>query len=198
MTGTELIDSEGREKYLSQEEITRVFQEACSLRPKQRAFLHTLFYTGARLMEAMALRRCDIDIEKRRVAIKTLKLHKSKNGKVIKPPPKPKWRRVPVPPEYLQTMDMVFDLRRGEREALIWTVTGRQAHNWIKGVMEAAGLPHHSPHTFRHTFGIMAAMRKVPQPTIQKWLGHVKADTTSIYTTAGGAEEDELARRMWE
>ena len=38
-------------------------------------------------------------------------------------------------------MDMVFDLRRGAREDRLWTVTSRQAHNWIKGVMQDAGMP---------------------------------------------------------
>jgi len=194
----QLIDREGREKYLSEAEVARVLHAAGALRPQPRAFLHTLYYTGARLSEALALRRGDIDIEKGRVAIKTLKTHAKKNGKIIKPPPKPRWRHVPVPPAYLQTMDMVFDLRRGAREDRIWTVTSRQAHNWIKTVMVTAGMAHYSPHSLRHTFGIMAAMRGIPQPTIQKWLGHVKADTTSIYTTAGGQEEDELARRMWD
>lgn len=198
MPDPSLIDKEGRDKYLSANEVARVLREGGALRPKPRAFLHTLYYTGARLSEALALRRCDVDIEKGRVAIKTLKIHKTKNKKIIKPPPKPRWRRVPVPEAYLLTMDMVFDLRRGAREDRLWTVTSRQAHNWVKKVMEAAGLPHHSPHSLRHTFGIMAAMRNIPQPTIQKWLGHVKADTTSIYTTAGGDEEDELSRRMWE
>ena len=197
MSEPSLIDREGREKYLSEAEAARAFQSAGSLRPKPRAFFHTLYYTGARLSEALALRRCDVDIEKARVAIKTLKTHTTKDGKLIKPPPKPRWRHVPVPSVYLNTMDMVFDLRRGVREERLWSVTSRQAHNWIKGVMQSAGVPHCSPHSLRHTFGIMAAMRNIPQSTIQKWLGHVKADTTSIYTTAGGAEEDELSQRMW-
>lgn len=44
----------------------------------------------------------------------------------------------------------------------------------------------------------MAAMKKTPESTIAKWLGHTDTKNTAIYTTASGAEEDELARRMWE
>jgi integrase/recombinase XerD len=185
-----LIDGEGREKYLSGEEIPRVLKASEALRPPQRCYVLTLYYTGARRSEALSLRRRDIDTAKGRVAIKTLKQRNEKS--------KPVWRRVPVPPEYLQIMDLVFDLKRGNGDERLWKVTERQATRWVKTVMEAAGVPHHSPHTLRHTFGILAAMRGIPLPSIQKWLGHSHSTTTSIYTTAGGAEEDELVRRMWE
>jgi len=197
MAGFSLTDTDGMEKYLSRDEIPRVMAQADQMRPKPRAFFYTLFYTGARLNEALALRQKDIDIEKRRVAIKTLKLHKTYKGKKLKKPPKQEWRRVPVPAVYMQMMDLVFELRRGNPEARLWSITDRQAHNWIKTIMTKAGLPHHGPHTLRHTFGISAAMKNVPQAMIQKWLGHKKADTTSIYTTAGGSEEEELSDRMW-
>lgn len=196
-----LTDGEGREKYLSGDEIPR-FLDGCNLhRPQPRTYCLTLYYTGARRAEALALRRRDIDIAKNRVSILTLKQRKpkDKDGKLIKPlkPPKLIWRRVPVPPEYIQIMDLVFDLKRGDVNERLWKVTERQATRWVKAVMEKAGVPHHSPHTLRHTFGIKAAMRGVPLPTIQKWLGHSHTTTTAIYTTAGGEEEDELMLRMW-
>lgn len=186
-----LLDGEGREKYLSGEEIPRVLRHTETLRPQQRCYVLTLYYTGARRSEALALRRRDIDIAKSRVAIQTLKQRREKG----KPIP---WRRVPVPSEYLQIMDLVFDLKRGNADERLWKVTERQATRWVKTVMEAAGLPHHSPHTLRHTFGMIAAMRGIPLASIQKWLGHSHSTTTSIYTTAGGVEEDELVQKMWE
>lgn len=200
MTQGTLLDNEGREKYLSESEVKRFLAEVNKLRPKPRTYCLTLYYTGARRAEALALRKRDLDIDKGRVAILTLKQRKEKNkkGKIIRQPPKPIWRHVPVAPEYLQMMDLVFDLKRGDGNERLWSVTTRQATRWVKTVMEAAGVPHHSPHTLRHTFGMRAAMKGMPPASIQKWLGHSHASTTAIYTTAGGAEEDELARRMWE
>lgn len=196
-----LLDSDGREKYLSAEEVKRFLASCGKLPPLSRTYCMTLYFTGARRAEALALRRKDIDLVKRRVSILTLKQKrpKKKNGLQIKtlPPPSPSWRRVPVPDEYLQIMDLVFDLRRGNGDGKMWNVTTRQVTRWVKTAMADAGMPHHSPHSLRHTFGVMAAMRGVPLPSIQKWLGHSHSSTTSIYTTAGGAEEDELMERMW-
>lgn len=191
---TSLFDRDGREKYLSTGEIDRFLRACGTLPPQSRAYCLTLYYTGARRSEALALRRKDIDLDKSRVAIQTLKQRKPK-GKKKKP--SPSWRGVPVPDEYLQIMDLVFDLRRGNGDGRLWTITERQATRWVKGVMSEAGMPHHSPHSLRHTFGVSAAMRGIPLPSIQKWLGHSHSTTTAIYTTAGGAEEDELMRKMW-
>ena len=88
---TSLLDGDGREKYLSGEEITRAIKASEFLRPKPRAYFLTLFNTGARRSEALALRRRDIDMEKGRVAILTLKQKRGKGKQ-----PKPSWRRVPV------------------------------------------------------------------------------------------------------
>jgi len=39
---------------------------------------------------------------------------------------------------------------------------------------------------------------KVPLNMTQKWLGHARLSTTAIYADAVGAEERQLAQRMWE
>jgi integrase len=41
-----------------------------------------------------------------------------------------------------------------------------------------------SPHAFRHTFGTHAAAEDVPIDVIQRALGHVSMQTTSIYVQA--------------
>jgi integrase len=32
---------------------------------------------------------------------------------------------------------------------------------------------------------------------VQKWLGHAQLSTTAVYANAVGAEEKDIARRMW-
>ena len=38
----------------------------------------------------------------------------------------------------------------------------------------------------------------IPLNLVQKWLGHAQLTTTAIYADATGAEEKDIARRMWE
>jgi len=37
----------------------------------------------------------------------------------------------------------------------------------------------------------------IPLNMVQKWLGHAELSTTAIYADAVGAEEQEIASRMW-
>ena len=71
--------------------------------------------------------------------------------------------------------------------------------------MAAAGLDglHASPKGLRHGFGV-AAVSAVSADSagisinlVQKWLGHAQLTTTAIYANAVGAEEKDIARRMW-
>jgi site-specific recombinase XerD len=68
--------------------------------------------------------------------------------------------------------------------------------------MDAARLdgPHASPKGLRHGFGVAAVSAGIPLTLVQKWLGHAQlttTTTTAIYANAVGAEEHEVARRMW-
>ena len=65
--------------------------------------------------------------------------------------------------------------------------------------MAAAGLdgPQASPKGRRHGFGVAAVSAGIPLNLVQKWLGHAQLTTTAIYADATGAEEKDIARRMW-
>jgi integrase len=65
----------------------------------------------------------------------------------------------------------------------------------VHAVMQAARLdgPHASPKGLRHGFGVAAVAANL----VQKWLGHAQLTTTAIYANAVGAEEKDIARRMW-
>ena len=69
----------------------------------------------------------------------------------------------------------------------------------VHAVMEAAGLdgPQASPKGLRHGFGVAAVSAGIPLNLVQKWLGHAQLTTTAIYADAVGAEEKDIARRMW-
>ena len=54
-----------------------------------------------------------------------------------------------------------------------------------------------SPKGLRHGFAIACIAKSIPLPTIQKWMGHARMETTAIYLGVTGVEERELAKRLW-
>ena len=66
--------------------------------------------------------------------------------------------------------------------------------------MVAAGLdgPQASPNVLRHGFGVAAVSTRIPLNLVQKWLGHAQLTTTAICADTVGAEEKDIARKMWE
>ena len=71
------------------------------------------------------------------------------------------------------------------------------AHDRLACRARAAGLdgPQASPKGLRHGFGVSAG---IPLNLVQKWLGHAQlTTTTAIYADAVGAEEKDIAKRVW-
>jgi len=53
------------------------------------------------------------------------------------------------------------------------------------------------PKGLRHGLAVACISANIPLPTIKKWLGHARLDTTAIYLDVLGEEERELAKRLW-
>ena len=85
---------------------------------------------------------------------------------------------------------------RGER---LWPWSRMIGWRAVHVVAQAAGLdgPHASPKGLRHGVGVAAVSAGIPLNLAQKWLGHAQLTTTAIYANAVGAEEQDIARRMW-
>jgi integrase/recombinase XerD len=113
---------------------------------------------------------------------------------------------VPVPPALLDTLDMVHGIRelharRGKgRGARLWPWSRMTGWRAVHAVMQAAGLTGvpASPKGLRHGFGVAAVTAGIPLNLVQKWLGHAQLGTTAVYAGAVGAEEKDLAKRMWD
>ncbi len=189
-----LYDQDGQRKYLTPDE-REEFLKAAEAAPREvRTFCATLAYTGCRISEALALTADRVDLKDGVIIFESLK--KRKRGV---------YRAVPVPPAFLDALNLVHDLRATKKRK----DRGRGVHlwNWSRGtawarvceVMEAAGIagPHATPKGLRHAFGVKAITSGVPLNTLQKWLGHAQLSTTSIYADAIGAEEKQIAERMW-
>jgi integrase/recombinase XerD len=70
----------------------------------------------------------------------------------------------------------------------------------IKKIMTDAGIDneaHAVPKGLRHGVGVAAVQAGIPLNLVQKWLGHAQLTTTAIYANAVGAEEQNIASKMW-
>ena len=112
-----------------------------------------------------------MDLSGETIAIRSLKKRKDAFGvsKVV-------YRSVPVPPEYLDTMNTAHGLREAQRSrkraaASIWPLSRVQIWQIVKRIMIEAGIanaPHRSRKGLRHGFGINATVNGVPLHIFQK------------------------------
>ena len=190
-----LYDRHGQRKYLTPAE-RREFRHAAEGAPEEvRTFCGTLAYTGCRISEALALTAARVDLGDGVVVIESLK--KRREGV---------YRAVPVPPLFLDALDLTHDLRAARSQPdggagiRLWAWSRATAWRRVRGVMETAGIAglHAMPKGLRHGFGIKAVASNVPITLVQRWLGHADLSTTSIYLDAVGPEEKQIAERMWD
>jgi integrase/recombinase XerD len=149
----------------------------------RRALFYVLTYTGCRLSEALALTRDQLDEDALTLTFRTLKRRRVA------------YRSVPVPTELvamLSHMPLTADRR-------FWSAHRSAAWRWTKLVMKQAAIagPMASPKGLRHGYGVLAVLKGISLPIIQRWMGHARPTTTAIYLQVVDDEERQLAARMW-
>jgi integrase len=190
----QLHTADGTRKYLTAGERDAFLREADLADRPVRTLCMTLAYAGCRLSEALALTADRVDLAAGVLVFESLK--KRRTGI---------FRSVPVPPALLDTIDMVHGIReqharRGKgRGVRLWPWSRMTGWRAVHMVMQAAGLEGvpASPKGLRHGFGVAAVTAGIPLNLVQKWLGHAQLSTTAVYANAVGAEEKDIARRMW-
>jgi integrase/recombinase XerD len=189
--GQSLYTASGRRKYLNADERSRFLAASLACRrPVQRTLCLTLAYTGCRISEALALTASSIEREGGFIAFRTLK---KRRGVVV-------IREVPVPIELLDAIAAAHGIESMDPDARLWTLSRSRAWQLVKEVMKAARIApgiHATPKGLRHGFGLHALRSGVPINLVKRWLGHARLETTEIYLQAIGAEEREIAARMW-
>ena len=194
-TGMQLHTTAGARKYLTAGERDGFLRAAERADRPVRTLCMTLAYGGCRLSEALALSVDRVDLAAGVLVFESLK--KRRDGI---------YRSVPVPPALLETLNMVHGIRelqgqRGKgRGVRLWPWSRMTGWRVVHAVMRSAGLDgvHASPKGLRHGFGVAAVSAGIPLNMVQKWLGHAQLSTTAIYADAVGAEEKDIASRMWE
>src|SRR3954468_5209496 len=128
-TGMPLFDAEGRRLYVTEDERRAFLAAAAKASREVRTFCGVLHATGCRISEALALTPQQVDLSGRVVVFESLK--KRKRGV---------FRAVPVPPELLDTLDMVHGLReaqrRGPTKALLWPWSRMTAYRHVQEVSQ--------------------------------------------------------------
>jgi integrase/recombinase XerD len=192
--GMSLFDATGARKYLTAAE-RAIFLRVAEREDRQvRTLCMTLAYAGCRLSEALALTADRVDLSS---GVLVFEAPKKRRSGVYRP--------VPIPPALLEALDLVHGIRECQsrrdkgRDIRLWPWSRMTGWRAVHAVMVAADLtgPHASPKGLRHGFGVAAVSAGIPLNLVQKWLGHAQLSTTAIYANAIGAEEQDIARRMW-
>ena len=200
MSEMRLHDPSGNRLYLNAEERAAFLAAARRQPARDRTLCEALHWTGCRPSELLEITPARVDLAGGTITIRNLKKRKDASGqqKVV-------FRSVPVPPEFLDTLDIAHAIREAQKSRKravtpIWDISRVRTWQIVTRVMEEAGIPdgpNRSPKGLRHGFGINATVNGVPLHMVQKWMGHAQLSTTAVYADAVGKEEQHIATRMW-
>lgn len=196
--GMSLFTHKGERKYLTSLERERFLKALPILTNlKERSFCEMIFWTGCRPSESLALTALNIDIDEYMVIIRSLKKRGRMKGQHFRP--------LPLPEDYMHRLNQTHAIREaqaqpdGGESARLWDFSRTKGWKLVKTVMSAAGISGAKGcgRGLRHAYGVNAALKRVPETRIKKWLGHESLATTEIYLDIAGAEDRLIAERMW-
>lgn len=189
-------------KYLLAPEISALLHYIPDLHRKM--LFATLWTTGARINEALALTRGDFSLASPYpfVQLATLKQRTEKAARTAgrSPVGSISSRIVPLSdPHYVSQLEMMVatlkiplerrNKRSGKTEkARIWDITDRTVRTWLNEALvaaEADGVTFSVPvtlHTFRHSYAMHMLYAGIPLKVLQSLMGHKLASSTEVYT----------------
>ncbi len=166
-----------------------------TLDDNSRLLLNTLWHTGARVSEALALTPAHFELSTRLpyVSIETLKTRGRPRKHAAKKP-----RLLPLSDEhYLRQVERYITTHGVRRQARFFPVTRSAINKRLERLTAPLNLTVPvSPHTFRHSFAVNAVLHGTPLPVLQGWLGHADIASTLIYTRVLTLETHHLMRRI--
>lgn len=198
-----LFDPCGERLYLSKKEQKAFIESAKKETPINRMYCHLLYYTGVRAREGLNLTIDKIDLEQNLITIKTLKQRKTDNQGRIK---HDKFRDIPVPSEFIESLDLVFRIRELQKknkakDVKLWVKCRTSLYRVVKSVMDRAGISGKmaSPKGLRHSYGVsmVTADKPVPIHVLSRLMGHSDSKVTEIYLQVVGEEYSTLVNDAW-
>lgn len=189
-------------KYLLAPEVNALLHYVPDLHRKM--LLATLWNTGARINEALALTRSDFSLAPPYsfVQLATLKQRTEKAARTAgrAPASTQAHRLVPLSDQsYVSQLEMMVvtlkipQERRNKRtgrseKARIWEITDRTVRTWLSEAVEAAAADGVTfsvpvtPHTFRHSYAMHMLYAGIPLKVLQSLMGHKSISSTEVYT----------------
>lgn len=165
----------------------------------QHALINLLWNTGARINEALSLKRRDIrlTVDMPHIVLRTAKQRRNGPGRPAKG--KSANRLIPLTdPQFVDELRRLFastkelfdiDEVTGERTPLpVWQATDRTVRNWLtKAELLARDDGIHfsvpvTPHVFRHSYAMHMLYQGTPLKVLQGLMGHEKGESTEVYT----------------
>ncbi len=163
-------------KFLTEEDMVRLIEAPDTATVKglrDRAMLETLYSTGMRISELVAMREDDVDFIGSTVKV-------FGKGK--------KERMLPIGDRALRAIRSYIE-KRGVQNRMIFLNKNKKplGARGIRKVINAYIIKislkvHVSPHTMRHSFATHLLNRGADLRSVQELLGHVNLSTTQIYT----------------
>ena len=189
-------------KYLLAPEVSALLHYVPDLH--RRMLLSTLWNSGARINEALALTRADFNLASPTpfVQLATLKQRTEKAARTAgrAPAGSTSHRIVPLSDShYVSQLEMMVATlkipleRRNKRtgrmeKARIWEITDRTVRTWLNEAVEAAAADGVTfsvpvtPHTFRHSYAMHMLYAGIPLKILQTLMGHKSVSSTEVYT----------------
>ncbi len=189
-------------KYLLAPEVSALLHYVPDLH--RRMLLATMWNTGARINEALALTRGDFSLAPPYpfVQLASLKQRSEKATRTAgrAPAGSKTHRLVPLSDtQYVSQLEMMVATlkipleRRNKRtgrteKARIWEITDRTVRTWINEAVDSAAadgvtfsIPI-TPHTFRHSYAMHMLYAGIPLKVLQSLMGHKSVSSTEVYT----------------
>ena len=179
------------------EEFRKFIDSVMNKRLSYMAFM-TLYWTGMRLGELLALNPKDVDLEKRTIFITKSYQRLGKND-VITPPKTPKSKRVITIPEFLAAdikdyMDSLYDLQEDDR---LFPITKYYLEHEMQRGIKESGVKRIRVHDLRHSHASMLIELGFSPLEIANRLGHEKVETTlNTYAHLYPNKQTKLAERL--
>jgi len=179
------------------EEFRRFTDSVMNKRLSYMAFM-TLYWTGMRLGELLALNPKDVDLEKRTIAI-TKSYQRLGKKDVITPPKTSKSKRVITIPEFLAAdikdyMDSLYDLQEDDR---LFPITKCYLEHEMQRGIKESGVKRIRVHDLRHSHASMLIELGFSPLEIANRLGHEKVETTlNTYAHLYPNKQTKLAERL--
>ena len=179
------------------EEFRKFIDSVMNKRLSYMAFM-TLYWTGMRLGELLALNPKDVDLEKRTISI-TKSYQRLGKKDVITPPKTPKSKRVITVPEFLAAdikdyIDSLYELRENDR---LFPITKYYLEHEMQRGIKESDVKRIRVHDLRHSHASMLIELGFSPLEIANRLGHEKVETTlNTYSHLYPNKQTKLAERL--